>query len=145
MWGMPPSGLPAPTRREVAGTDAHSALGDFDGIWYAKGASVLRQLIAHIGDEAFLAGVVEHLSSHRFGNGELAEFLEAMEGASGRSLEAWSAAWLETSGADRLALEDGVLTRTTPAAHPADRRTRSTSRRSPGGAEVAPGRGRRRG
>ena len=44
-----------------------------------------------------------------------------MESASGRSLTAWSAAWLETAGADRLAVDDGVLTRTPPPAHPADR------------------------
>ena len=138
MWGY--AAERAPSTHPVAGSpapDAHSALGNFDGISYAKGASVLRQLIAHIGDEAFLAGVVEHLSAHRFGNGELTEFLEAMEGASGRSLTAWSTAWLETSGADRLALEDGVLTRTAPAAHPADRPHTLDVAAFAGGAEVA--------
>ena len=65
----------APSTHPVAGSpapDAISALGNFDGISYAKGASVLRQLIAHIGDEAFVAGVVEHLRSHAYGNGDLA-------------------------------------------------------------------------
>ena len=56
-----------------------------------------------------MAGVVDHLRSNEFGNGELAEFLAAMERSSGRSLSSWSAAWLETAGADRLALEAGVL------------------------------------
>ncbi len=64
---------------------------------------------------------MQHLRSHAFGNGDLAQFLAAMESASGRSLEAWSTAWLRTSGADRLAVDDGVLTRTPPAGHPADR------------------------
>ena len=68
-----------------------------------------------------MAGVVEHLRSHAYGNGDLAQFLAAMESASGRSLAAWSRAWLETAGADRLAVADGVLTRTPPPAHPADR------------------------
>ena len=122
MWGY--AAERAPSTHPVAGSpapDTETALANFDGISYAKGASVLRQLIAHLGDDAFLAGVTDHLSSHAYGNGDLSEFLGAMERASGRPLAAWSAAWLETAGADRLAVEDGVLTRATPAAHPADR------------------------
>ena len=122
MWGY--AAERAPSTHPVAGApapDALSALGNFDGISYAKGASVLRQLIAHIGDAAFVAGVGEYLRSHAYGNGELAEFLAAMETASGRPLDAWGSAWLRTAGADRLAVVDGVLTRTPPAAHPADR------------------------
>ena len=122
LWGY--AADRAPSTHPVAGSpapDALSALGNFDGISYAKGASVIRQLIAHIGDDAFVAGVTEYLRSHEMANGELAEFLAAMEHASGRSLEAWSDAWLRTAGADRLALDDGVLTRTAPDRHPADR------------------------
>ena len=122
LWGY--AAERAPSTHPVAGSpapDAQSALGNFDGISYAKGASVIRQLIAHIGDDAFVAGVREHLRSHAYGNGDLGQFLAAMESASGRSLGAWSAAWLETAGADRLAVADGVLTRTPPPAHPADR------------------------
>ena len=122
LWGY--AAERAPSTHPVAGApapDALSALGNFDGISYAKGASVIRQLIAYIGDEAFVAGVVQHLRSHAYGNGDLVQFLAAMESASGRSLAAWSRAWLETAGADRLAVADGVLTRTPPATHPADR------------------------
>ncbi|WP_392543114.1 aminopeptidase N [Oryzobacter telluris] len=114
----------SPSTHPVAGSpapDALSALGNFDGISYAKGASVIRQLIAHIGDDAFVRGVAAYLADHAYGNGELSEFLAAMEAAHGSSLEAWSAAWLQTSGADRLALDGDVLTRTAPADHPADR------------------------
>ena len=83
---------------------------------------MLRQLIAHIGDEAFVAGVGDYLRGHAFGNGELAEFLDAVARAAGRDLDDWAQAWLRTAGADRLALgRDGVLTRTTPAEHPAER------------------------
>src|SRR3954462_1489404 len=74
----------APSTHPVAGSpapDARSALGNFDGISYAKGASVIRQLIAHLGDDVFLAGVREHLTTHGFGNGDLGEFLGAMESA----------------------------------------------------------------
>ncbi|MFW5468546.1 aminopeptidase N [Knoellia sp. CPCC 206435] len=115
----------APSTHPVAGSpapDAQSALENFDGISYAKGASVLRQLIAHIGEDAFNAGVTAYLRSHEHGNGELAEFLAAMETAHGASLADWSRAWLETAGVDVLALDrDSTLTRTTPEAYPADR------------------------
>ncbi|QIM19991.1 aminopeptidase N [Phycicoccus sp. HDW14] len=123
LWGY--AAERSPSTHPVAGSpapDALSALQNFDGISYAKGASVLRQLIAHIGDEAFLAGVRDHLGSHAFGNGELSEFLDAMARAAGHDLGDWAQAWLRTAGADRLALDrDGVLTRSTPAAHPASR------------------------
>jgi aminopeptidase N len=122
MWGY--AAERAPSTHPVAGApapDALSALGNFDGISYAKGASVLRQLIAHIGDEAFLRGVTAYLGSHEYGNGELAEFLAAIEAASGSSLQAWSSAWLQTAGADQLTLDGDVLVRTPPSAHPADR------------------------
>ena len=138
LWGY--AAERAPSTHPVAGSpapDALSALGNFDGISYAKGASVIRQLIAHIGDEAFVAGVVEHLRAHEFGNGDLAQFLAAMESASGRSLTRWSAAWLETAGADRLALNDGLLTRTPPDAHPADRPHTLDVAAFAGGVEVA--------
>ncbi|WP_170070209.1 aminopeptidase N [Knoellia remsis] len=115
----------APSTHPVAGSpapDAHSALENFDGISYAKGASVLRQLVAHVGKDAFDAGVTAYLRSHAHGNGELAEFLAAMEQASGRDLGDWSRAWLETAGVDVLAVDrDGTLTRTTPSQYPADR------------------------
>ncbi len=120
---MPRSGLPAPTRSPARPRpDAITALASFDGISYAKGASVLRQLIAHIGDDAFVAGVAAYLRDHAFGNGELAEFVAAMEHASGRDLDDWVRGWLLTAGADTIAVEPGgVLTRRTPADHPADR------------------------
>ncbi len=123
LWGY--AAERSPSTHPVAGSpapDALSALQNFDGISYAKGASVLRQLIAHIGDEAFVAGVGDYLRGHEFGNGELAEFLDAVARAAGRDLGNWAQAWLRTAGADRLALgRDGVLTRTTPSDHPADR------------------------
>ncbi|NHI19074.1 aminopeptidase N [Phycicoccus endophyticus] len=123
LWGY--AAERAPSTHPVAGSpapDALSALQNFDGISYAKGASVLRQLIAHIGDEAFLAGVRDYLRGHAYGNGELAEFLAAMAAAAGEDLGPWAGAWLRTAGADRLELtRTGTLTRRTPEEHPADR------------------------
>ena len=147
LWGY--AAERSPSTHPVAGSpapDAISALQNFDGISYAKGASVLRQLIAHIGDDAFVAGVAQYLRSHAFGNGELGEFLGAVAEAAGRSLDAWAQAWLRTAGADRLALgRDGVLTREVPAGPPggpAAHPRRGRLRRRRGGA--ARGRRRRR-
>ena len=123
----------APSTHPIAGSpapDALSALTNFDGISYAKGASALRQLVLYVGDEAFVAGVRDYLTRHAFGNATLADFLAAMERASGRDLTSWSEQWLRTSGADTLAVQmdtDGhnissaQLVRTVPADHPADR------------------------
>ena len=123
MWGY--AAERAPSTHPVAGSpapDALSALQNFDGISYAKGASVLRQLIAHIGDEAFVTGVTAYLRDHALGNGELSEFLAAMSAAAGRDLGSWSRAWLETAGADTLSTEvGGWVVRHAPPEHPADR------------------------
>ncbi|MDT0214208.1 aminopeptidase N [Rothia sp. ARF10] len=130
----------APSTHPVAGSpapDAQSALANFDGISYAKGASVLRQLVAHIGEEAFNAGVTAYLRSHAHGNGELSEFLAAMEQAAGVELDSWSKAWLETAGVDVLALDrEGTLRRTSPLEHPADRPHALDVAGFTGGAEV---------
>jgi len=116
----------APSTHPVAGAeapDAQTALQDFDGISYAKGAAVLRQLIAHIGDDAFIAGVSAYLTEHSYGNGTLADFMGFMERASGRDLAAWGDAWLLTAGVDVISVDpqDGLVRRATPEAHPADR------------------------
>ncbi len=115
----------APSTHPVAGSpapDAQSALENFDGISYAKGASVLRQLVTLMGVDAFNTGVTAYLRSHEHGNGQLSEFLAAMEEAHGAPLDAWSRAWLETAGVDVIALDRfGTLTRTTPETYPADR------------------------
>ena len=116
----------APSTHPVAGSpapDAKSALANFDGISYAKGAAVIRQLIEFIGDEAFLAGIRQYLTDHSFGNGTLADFLRAMERAGGRELATWSRGWLETAGVDILSVDRdaGTVGRRAPEAFPADR------------------------
>jgi aminopeptidase N len=74
--------------------DAGQALLNFDGISYAKGASVLRQLVAWVGEEAFLTGLRAYFDAHAFGNATLADLLDALSAASGRDLTAWAAVWL---------------------------------------------------
>ncbi|UED83604.1 aminopeptidase N [Streptomyces profundus] len=82
--------------------DTASAWLNFDGISYAKGASALRQLVAWLGQEVFLAGINDHFARHRFGNATLADFIDAMARASGRPVPTWADAWLRTSGPDTL-------------------------------------------
>jgi aminopeptidase N len=89
---------------------AHEALTNFDGISYAKGAVVLRQLNRYLGDEAFLAGIVDHLRDHAYGNATLADLLGAWERASGKELSTYVHAWLETSGVDTLSVQHGSPT-----------------------------------
>ncbi|GAA4463010.1 aminopeptidase N [Phytohabitans houttuyneae] len=85
--------------------DAAHALLNFDGISYAKGASVLRQLVAWLGDEAFFAGLRAHFAAHRFGNATLDDLLAALAEASGRDLRGWADLWLRRSGVDTLRAE----------------------------------------
>ena len=75
---------------------------NFDGITYAKGASVLKQLVAWVGQDAFLAGLRTYFVKHEYGNTELADLLTELEAASGRDLSGWSAEWLETAGCNTL-------------------------------------------
>ena len=74
----------------------------FDGITYAKGAAVLKQLVAFVGQENFLTGLRAYFDSHAWGNATLADLLDALEQASGRQLQDWSKAWLETAGVNTL-------------------------------------------
>ncbi|WP_106399932.1 aminopeptidase N [Actinocorallia populi] len=75
---------------------------NFDGITYAKGASVLKQLVAYVGLENFLEGVRRYFQRHAWGNTVLADLLDALEETSGRELTSWSKEWLETSQVNTL-------------------------------------------
>ncbi|MDR0433254.1 MAG: aminopeptidase N [Bifidobacteriaceae bacterium] len=75
---------------------------NFDGITYAKGASVLRQLVAFVGSEAFLRGVAAYFKRFAFDNARLTDLLTELERASGRDLSEWAEAWLRTSGVNTL-------------------------------------------
>jgi aminopeptidase N len=75
---------------------------NFDGITYAKGGSVLKQLVAWVGIDAFFAGVAAYFAKHEYGNTELSDLLAELEITSGRSLDEWSKKWLETAGVNTL-------------------------------------------
>ncbi|MFZ2509476.1 MAG: ERAP1-like C-terminal domain-containing protein, partial [Gordonia sp. (in: high G+C Gram-positive bacteria)] len=78
---------------------------NFDGITYAKGASVLKQLVAYVGLEPFLTGLREYFGAHRFGNATFADLVGALERASGRDLSTWGDQWLKTTGINVLTPE----------------------------------------
>ncbi len=82
--------------------DTASALLNFDGISYAKGASALRQLVAWLGEKDFLAGINIHFQRHRFANATLADFIDSLAAATERDVHAWADAWLRTTGVDTL-------------------------------------------
>ena len=85
--------------------DLEAAKQNFDGITYAKGASVLKQLVAYVGFEAFIAGSRQYFRDHAYGNTTLAELLAALSAASGRDLSEWARQWLQTSGISTLSSE----------------------------------------
>ncbi len=85
-----------PIVADVPDTDV--ALTNFDSISYAKGACVLKQLVASIGEESFVNGLRHYFRRNEFGNADLSRFLAALEEASGRDLSAWGKEWLETAG-----------------------------------------------
>jgi aminopeptidase N len=82
--------------------DIHAVEVNFDGITYAKGASVLKQLVAYVGRENFLDGVRKYFAGHAFANATLADLLSALEETSGRDLASWSVEWLQTAGVNTL-------------------------------------------
>ncbi len=75
---------------------------NFDGITYAKGASVLKQLVAYVGLEAFLAGLRDYFRDHAFDNATFGDLLGALEKSSGRDLSHWGQQWLKTTGLNTL-------------------------------------------
>jgi aminopeptidase N len=101
---------------------------NFDGITYEKGASVLKQLVAYVGQDNFLAGVRDYFGKHAWGNATLTDLLASLEQESGRDLAAWSKSWLETAGVNTLRASyeldaDGTFGRFSvhqeaPASHP---------------------------
>jgi len=96
--------------------DLHAVEVNFDGITYAKGASVLKQLVAYVGLEEFLAGLRDYFAAHAFDNATFSDLLGALEKASGRDLSDWGQQWLKTTGLNTLRADfdvdaDGKFTR----------------------------------
>ncbi|MEV6107054.1 aminopeptidase N, partial [Streptomyces sp. NPDC051940] len=114
-WAYRQDQLPSthPIMAEIR--DLEDVMVNFDGITYAKGASVLKQLVAYVGEDEFFRGVQAYFKRHAFGNTRLTDLLGALEETSGRDLKSWSKAWLETAGINILRPEietdgDGNIT-----------------------------------
>ena len=101
-WAYRQDQLPSthPIAADIPDIDAVEV--NFDGITYAKGAAVLKQLVAYVGRDNFLAGVRDYFAKHAWGNATLGDLLSSLEQASGRDLAAWSKSWLETAGVNTL-------------------------------------------
>ncbi|GGU33633.1 aminopeptidase N [Streptomyces daghestanicus] len=82
--------------------DLEDAKLNFDGITYAKGASVLKQLVAYVGQDAFLEGARRYFKRHAYGNTRLGDLLAVLEETSGRDMSAWARSWLQTAGVNSL-------------------------------------------
>ncbi|MFE0860184.1 aminopeptidase N [Streptomyces rochei] len=82
--------------------DLQDAKLNFDGITYAKGASVLKQLVAYVGQDAFLEGSRRYFKRHAYGNTRLGDLLSVLEETSGRDMASWARSWLQTAGVNSL-------------------------------------------
>jgi aminopeptidase N len=104
-WGYAQDQLPS-THPIAADVETLSeAIANFDGISYAKGASVLKALVGYVGRDAFFAGVRAYFAEYALANASLGDLLGKLEQASGRDLSDWSKAWLETPGPNTLSSE----------------------------------------
>lgn len=104
-WALNQDQLPTthPIVAEI--NDLNDTSVNFDGITYAKGASVLKQLVAYVGREQFFKGINNYLNKHAYSNATLNDLLTELEATSGRDLKAWSAQWLEQAGINTIATE----------------------------------------
>ena len=101
-WAYRQDQLPSTHPIATDASDIETVKINFDGITYAKGASVLKQLVAWVGREEFLAGLRSYFRAHEFGNTVLGDLLTELEKSSGRDLSEWSGQWLETAGVNTL-------------------------------------------
>jgi aminopeptidase N len=112
-WAYRQDQLPSTHPIAADNHDLEAVEVNFDGITYAKGASTLKQLVAWVGIEEFLAGLRTYFRRHQFGNTDFTDLLTALEASSGRELDGWAKEWLRTSGVNTLSpafevAEDGT-------------------------------------
>jgi aminopeptidase N len=127
-WALREDQLPTTHPIVAPINDLNDTYVNFDGITYAKGASVLKQLVAYVGREDFFKGIHNYLQKHAYANATLNDLLEELAAASGRDLNAWSKLWLEQSGINTISSEvhtdeQGIissmtLTQSAPAEYP---------------------------
>jgi aminopeptidase N len=101
-----------PIRGEVP--NVSQAMANFDAITYAKGASVLKQLMAYVGEDVFVEALRAYFRDHAWGNTVLDDLMTSVGNAAGRDLSEWTVAWLDRSGTDVLRLDGGTITAQSP-------------------------------
>ena len=104
-WALRQDQLPSTHPIAADNYDLRAVEVNFDGITYAKGASVLKQLVAWVGIDEFMKGLGQYFKDHAYANAEFVDLMTALEQASGRELDAWAKEWLQTSGVNTLAAE----------------------------------------
>ncbi|WP_333619929.1 ERAP1-like C-terminal domain-containing protein, partial [Dietzia sp.] len=104
-WAYRQDQLPSTHPVAADMVDLEAVERNFDGITYAKGASVLKQLVAYVGLEPFLSGLRQYFRDHAFANASFADLVSALEASSGRDLSDWSDAWLRTTGINSFKAE----------------------------------------
>ena len=109
-WAYAQDQLPTTHPISTDASDTHVVMANFDGITYAKGSSVVKQLFSWVGREAFFTGLANYFETYAWGNANLDQFLAELEATSGRDLQAWAKAWLLTTGPDLLQAKDGGKT-----------------------------------
>ena len=105
-----------PGRHPIRGvvSDVNGAMANFDAITYVKGQSVLHQLMAFIGEDAFVEGLRAYFATHAYGNTVLDDLMSDYSAAAGQDLSGWTAAWLDRAGTDVLALDGNTVRAESP-------------------------------
>ena len=114
-WAYKQDQLPSTHPVVATINDLEDVQVNFDGITYAKGGSVIKQLVAWVGLQEFMLGVSNYFAKHEFGNTELSDLMVELEATSGRDLSEWTKLWLETAGVNTLrpqitTTDDGTIT-----------------------------------
>lgn len=109
-WAYAQDQLPTTHPISSDASDTHVVMANFDGITYAKGSSVVKQLFSWVGREAFFSGLATYFEKYAWKNANLDQFLAELEATSGRDLQTWAKAWLLTTGPDLLEVKAGGKT-----------------------------------
>uniref|UniRef100_UPI00261E15DA aminopeptidase N n=1 Tax=uncultured Bifidobacterium sp. TaxID=165187 RepID=UPI00261E15DA len=104
-WALRQDQLPTTHPIVAPINDLNDTYVNFDGITYAKGASVLKQLVAYVGRDRFFQGINNYLERHAYANATLSDLLSELELTSTRDLTSWSRQWLEEPGITTIAVD----------------------------------------
>lgn len=107
-WGMAQDQKPSTHPVKADMRDLNDVEVNFDGITYAKGAAVLRQMVSYVGRDNFFEGLGRYLTKHAWGNAQLQDLLSELEATSGRDMKRWTKVWVEEAGVTTLRPEISI-------------------------------------